>query len=242
MTRERRIYRVMFRPARNRIMGGVALGALLVGAAIAAEGPLTSMPEMAGLIAPETQLKEPENDPAWQGLFAKLGASKTRQSSFEERRTFPFRKEPVVLKGEVRVVPELGLSLRYVEPEERIVIIDAKGVLLRDGDGRERAVPADHRAQAATAALGNVLRFDLAALKKDFVVHGRQEGQGWTLAFAPRDAAVANLLGVIVVRGENTDLRKIEMVKAATQRIEVTIYDTKENVLFTGYTLQRFFR
>jgi hypothetical protein len=120
--------------------------------------------------------------------------------------------------------------------------MDAKGLVLRDADGRERAVPADNRAQAATAALGHVLQFDLAALQKDFVVHGRQERQEWSLAFVPRDPALANIIGVIVVRGVDLNLRKVVMIKSATQRIEVTIYDTKEDVLFTGYTLQRFFR
>jgi hypothetical protein len=148
----------------------------------------------------------------------------------------------VILKGEVRVVPELGLSLRYLQPEERVVIIDAKGLVLRDADGRERALPADNRAQAATTALCNILRFDLATLKKEFVIHGRQEGQGWTLAFVPRDPALANALGLMVVRGDGANLRKIEMIKSATQRVSVTIYDTKEDVLFDGYTLQRFFR
>jgi hypothetical protein len=208
----------------------------------AAETPPAALPEFAALISPETQLNDPENDPAWRGVLARLAPSRTRQSSFEERRTFPFRREPVVLKGEVRVVPELGLSLRYLEPEERTVIIDAKGLVVRDPDGRERAMPSDNRAQAATAALGNILRFNLTALRKDFVIHGRQEGQSWTLAFVPRDPALTNSLGVIVVRGDEANLRRVEMVKSATQRIAVTIYDTKENVLFDGYTLQRFFR
>lgn len=195
-----------------------------------------------GLVAPETVLTNPERDPAWRELVAKLAPTKTRQSSFEERRYFPFRKAPIVLQGEIRIVPELGLSLRYLEPEPRILIVDAKGLLMRDAEGRERTPPADSRAQAATSALVHVLRFDLGALQKEFAVHGRRDGSAWALAFVPRDPAFANLLGALVVSGERDALRKIEMIKSPTQRIEITVRDTKEDVIFTGDTLRRFFR
>jgi hypothetical protein len=32
------------------------------------------------------------------------------------------------------------------------------------------------------------------------------------------------------------------MVKSPTQRIEITVRDTREDVLFTGDTIRRFFR
>jgi hypothetical protein len=211
-------------------------------APVAAAAPTDSIPSLAGLVSPETRLTDPASDPAWRELFAALAANKTRQSSFEERRFFPFRKTPVVLQGEIRIVPELGLSLRYLEPEPRIMIVDRKGLLMRDDAGQERAAPADSRAQAATSALVNVLRFNFQALKKEFEVHGRRAGVAWTLAFVPRDSTFANLLGVLTVSGEQTALQKIEMIKSPTQRIEIVIKDTQEGVLFTADTLRRFFR
>lgn len=194
------------------------------------------------LISPGTLLTDPAQDPAWRDLFVQLAPNKTRQSRFEERRTFPFRKEPIVLTGEIRIVPELGLSLRYLTPERRTLIVDARGLLMRDDQGRDRAPPNDSRAQAATSALVRVLRFDLAALQKDFAVHGRRKGAAWSLAFVARDPAFANLLGTLTVSGENAVLRTIEMTKSPTQRIEILIRDTVEDVLFTGDTVKRFFR
>ncbi len=202
--------------------------------------PATGLPP--GLVSAETRLDDPQGDAAWRLLFERLSAPKTRQSRFEERRFFPFRREPTVLQGEIRMVPELGLSLRYLQPEERLIIVDGKGVLLRDGAGRERAAPDDGRARAATSAMVHVLRFDLPALQREFAVHGRREGELWSLAFVSRDAAFANLLGVLVVSGEKLELRKIEMIKSANQRIEIAIRETTEGVLFTGDTLRRFFR
>ncbi|MGH7958736.1 MAG: outer membrane lipoprotein carrier protein LolA [Opitutaceae bacterium] len=200
------------------------------------------VPSLDGLVSPETRLNDPARDPAWRELFEKLAPNKTRQSSFEERRYFPFRKTPVVLQGEIRIVPELGLSLRYLEPERRILIVDRKGLLMREEAGQERAAPTDSRAQAATSALVHVLRFDFEALRKDFEVHGRRDGAAWALAFVPRDPTFGNLLGVLTVSGEQNALRKIEMIKSPTQRIEITIKETQEDVLFTADTIRRFFR
>jgi hypothetical protein len=212
--------------------------------AVAAEpgAQVSQQPGPGSLTSPETLLADPARDPAWRELFDKLAPNKTRQSTFEERRYFPFRKAPVVLHGEIRIVPRLGLSLRYVQPEARVLIIDDKGLLMRDSEGREQSAPSDSRAQAATSALVHILRFDLDALKKEFEVHGRRDGATWTLAFVPRDPTFAELIGTLTVSGEQNALQKIEMIKSPTQRIEILIRDTREDVIFTGDTLKRFFR
>ena len=193
-------------------------------------------------IGPETLLADPAHDPAWRDLFTQLAASKTRQSRFEERRYFPFRSAPVVLKGEIRIVPARGLSLRYLEPERRVLIVDGQGLLMRDDEGRERAAASDSRAQAVTSALVSILRFDLPALQKSFVMHGRRDGAAWQLAFVPRDPALAELIGTLWVNGEQTRLDRIEMTKGASQRFEILISDTREDVIFPGDVLARFFR
>lgn len=229
------------RHVRSRRKAAPALAALLL--ALAVCHPLLAQPAApVAWVSAATRLADPASDPAWRELIVRLAPNKTRQSAFEERRTFPFRKAPVILTGEIRIVPELGLSLRYLTPEERVMIVDSQGLLFRDREGRERPAPTDSRAQAATAAMVNVLRFDLAKLKADFEVHGRREGAAWALAFVPRDANFANLLGVLTVSGEGHALTKIAMVKSPTQRIEIDIRDTREDVLFTGDTIRRFFR
>lgn len=189
-----------------------------------------------------TELRDPANDPAWKELLARLTTQKTRQSKFEERRYFPFRSAPVVLTGEIRIVSERGLSLRYLSPEPRVLIVDAQGVLLREADGRSRPMPDDARAKAATSAMVSVLRFDLAALQRDFIVHGRRDGAAWSLGFVPRAETLRNTLGLLVVSGTENTLQKIEMIKSPAQRIEVLVSATEEDVLFTGDTLTRFFR
>ena len=204
-------------------------------------GTATSAAEQP-VFAPANVLLEPAKDPAWRELFAQLGQSRTRISHFEERRYFPFRAKPVILQGEIRIVPGRGLSLSYGGAKPQMIIIDDKGVLMRNERGRERSMPDDDRARAATSALAAVLRFDLAALEKQFVIHGSREADTWTLGFAPRDAALAGLMGTIAVKGRQAELTRIDLVKSADQHIEIIIQDSEADVIFPPEVLKRFFR
>jgi Outer membrane lipoprotein carrier protein LolA-like len=191
---------------------------------------------LAGRAAPTA---DPARDPAWQELFARLAPAKNRQVPFTEERYFPFRPKPLVLAGVVRVVPGTGLSLEYRVPESRIVIVDAQGVLVRERGG-QRAAPADRRAQAATAALGAVLRFDPAELARDFTLRGDRQGDAWTLTLVPRDPALAGSLRSIVVSGSQTFLARIEL--NAGLRIEIILGPALEGAAFTTADLARYFR
>ena len=147
-------------------------------------------------------LKDPAHDPAWTDLFAHLAPDRTRFAPFVERRFFPFHKNPIVLTGEIRIVPGRGLSLHYLTPESTVMIVDREGLLLRDAQGRSRAGPSSGPAQAATNALIEVLQFDLPQLQKSFVLHGRRTADSWSLTFVPRDATLAHTLASLVVSGE----------------------------------------
>jgi len=182
---------------------------------------------------------DPAQDPGWQDLFRRLAPVKNREVPFTEERYFPFRRTPVVLAGVVRIVPSRGLSLEYRAPESRIVVVDAQGVLVREGAG-QRAAPDDRRAQAATTALGAVLRFDPAELARDFELSGdRQEG-GWTLILTPRDPALAASLHSIAVSGSQSHLSRIEL--NAGLRIEIFLGPAVEGAAFTAADLARYFR
>ena len=185
---------------------------------------------------------EPARDTDWRDLFVALAAAPNRQARFEERRYFPFRRDPVVLSGELRISAGRGLSLSYLVPTPNVVIVDDKGVLLRNKVGEERAAPADARIRTATATLGRLLQLDLKALEQEFEVHGRRDGSKWSLQLRPREEAVAVLLGRIGLHGEGTEMRRISMGRSATQRVEIEISEARDGVLFTADTLRRFFR
>lgn len=181
-------------------------------------------------------------DPAWAPLLASLSQNQTRRSHFEEDRYFPFRKKAIVLTGEMRLVPHRGLSLHYLTPEIHTVIVDDKGLLTRDEQGRDQGSSDEPRAQAALAAMINVLHFNLAELQKTFAIRGERTEQGWTLEFAPASAAAVATLGTLTVSGVGQTLQTIVISRSRNQRIEIIIRDSSEGVTFSEQELKRYFR
>lgn len=176
----------------------------------------------------------------WKQLEEEFARQPDTIAAFEERRFFSFRKEPVVLSGAVRVSRARGLSLHYLDPEQRTIVIDDRGMLLRDAAGQD-SPPPDPRAGAANEALRQVLRFDFAALEKDFEVYGRHDGAKWTVALVPRTRATRRLIGEIFVSGEGAAVQRIELRRTAKQRIEITMTGVRA-VEFTPEDIRRYFR
>jgi len=179
--------------------------------------------------------------PAWSDLIDAFAHNPDIAADFTERRFFSFKKEPVDLKGEVRVSVARGLSLHYTAPEERTVILDAHGVLIRAAAG-DNGPPADPRAAAANDALLHILRFDFGVLEKDFELYGQRNGAAWTIALVPRTESQRRTIGRITVSGETATVRQIELRRSARQRIEISIDPPRPAAVFTAEELKRFFR
>lgn len=179
--------------------------------------------------------------PVWSDLVAAFSHNPDVTADFSELRKFPFKKDPVELKGEVRVSAAHGLSLHYLTPEDRTVILDATGVLVRAPTG-EKAAPSDPRAAAANEALLHVLQFDFAALEKDFELYGERTAGNWNLTLVPRTETLRRSVGRISVRGEAATIRHIEIRRTATQAIEIAIAAPRPAAAFTPEELKRFFR
>ena len=191
------------------------------------------------LVSPEHRLAPAA--PEWSDLIDAFAHNPDVAADFAERRFFPFKKEPVALRGEVRVSATRGLSLHYTAPEERTVILDAQGVFIRAAAG-EKAPPADPRAAAANEALLHVLRFDFAALAKDFELYGQRDGTAWKLALVSRTEALRRSVGQITVAGEAATIRHIEIRRTAKQAIEIVIEPPRPSAAFTAEELKRYFR
>jgi len=178
----------------------------------------------------------------WKTLVGALAAKGTVQAAFTERRYFPFRREPTVLKGVLRISPEKGLSLQYTDPQPSVMIADAAGLALREPNGRTRSAPSGSREGGAIASLLPIMRFDLPALYPSFVIRASHTDEGWRFEFTPRDAAVAGTLGSITVLGAGTDVRRLEFRRSASQRVEIEVGETRAGTAFTPAELAQFFR
>jgi len=202
---------------------------------LAADGPTQ-------LVEPGPLVEMGSADADWQALFEKLASQGTVFSHFTENRWFPFKKIPVVLNGEMRSITGRGLSLHYTQPDDRTMIVDERGLLLRDDRGRSREVPPDPRASNINAALLPVMRFDQKELAKVFLLHAARSGRAWRLDFEPRDVALAHMIGRIIVWGEEAKVQQLEFRRSNSQRVEIIIDDSAAGVVFTDVELKRFFR
>lgn len=214
----------------------------------AATGPTVSA-SSAGASRAATLIPEPgallivgENDAAWRPLFAAIAAQGAVVAPFRELRWFPFRKTPTELAGEMRLSPTLGLSLHYAPPDDRTMIVDSDGLLLRDARGRSRAAPDDPRSTGLTSALLPVLRFDLPALNKKFTIAGARVGDAWRLDFTPRDAELSKTFGRITVQGEANVVRRLEFRRDAKQRVEIFVGTAQPGAIFTEADVNKYFR
>jgi hypothetical protein len=178
----------------------------------------------------------------WGPLIGALEAKGPLQASFTEYRYFPFRREPTILKGVLRISPEHGLSLQYTDPEPSTLIADANGLIMRDKAGRSRERPAGSREGGAIASLLPIMRFDFPALFPLFVIRATRGDAGWAFEFTPRDPGAAGSLGVITVAGSGLDVSRLEFKRSASQRVEIDVGETKSGVAFTPDELARFFR
>ncbi|HEY1847896.1 MAG TPA: hypothetical protein VGG37_01760, partial [Opitutaceae bacterium] len=100
------------------------------------------------LVAGQALAGEPEVllpghvSPAWSRLASALAAKGNIQAPFTERRFFPFRRQPTVLHGVLRIARQGGLSLQYTDPDPSVLIADPDGLIFRDGRGRSHELPA----------------------------------------------------------------------------------------------------
>lgn len=195
------------------------------------------------IVQPAYRFTPGESDAAWHDLLDQLHAAPPLRAQFEERRFFPFRQGYASLTGVIRLDPDHGLSLQYVEPKAQLMVVDARGGFMADHRGRRRELPDDRRARAATGALLHVLRFNLPLLAQDFAIYAAREGAQWKFTFIPKPGGdLAEALNPVRVSGEGTYVRLIEMRKTEHQRIEIHVGETETGVTFTPGELAKYFR
>jgi hypothetical protein len=181
------------------------------------------------------------DSPEWAELAGGLRRQTDIAADFTEERRFSFKKAPTVLRGEVRVSAERGLSLHYLSPAEQTVIIDGRGVLVRTAAG-DNPAPADANARSVNEALLMALRLDLVSLARDFDVYGTHKGGAWTLALVPRKADLRHALGELTVEGDASAVRRLEFRRSATQRVDITVGRPRAPAPFTAEELRLYFR
>lgn len=177
----------------------------------------------------------------WKGLSDAFLHHPDTRACFTERRYFSFKREPVELKGEVRVSAARGLSLHYTSPDEQTVILDSRGTLIRAASGANSPVT-DPRATGVNEAMLHILQLDLAALGGDFALYGARDGSTWTLVLVPRTDSMRRAVDSLTVEGGEATIRHIEIHRAGRLAVEIIIAPPQSSAPFAQEELLRFFR
>jgi len=225
---------------RFRFSALIAAAAILFGAALAKADTIPESPE--NLISPAHAIDPAHVPTPWSDILAELQKKGNVESTFTESRTVPFKNVPVVFTGEVRISADRGMSLHYSTPEDRTLIIDTHGILLRNASGHSRQGPSDPRAAAATTALLDVMRFNFNGLAQHFDTYAAGNAKLWFFGFEPKDDDIGRTLSRLIVTGSGDQVRRIVMRKSARSNIEIIVGDVKTNVTFTPEELKRYFR
>ena len=196
---------------------------------------------LSGFSAEESGPRVALGAPEWRQLKELYARGPDGVATFEERRYFPFRKEPIVLRGEVRASRRHGLSLNYLSPDPRIMILDERGVLVREA-GRDKPPPSDPRAAAVNQVMFNLLRLDFAALEKAFEIFGARGDGEWSLTLVPREESFRRSLGDVYVGGDDVSVRRIELKRSAKQRVVIEMTAPRTMASFPAEEVKKYFR
>ena len=193
--------------------------------------------------AEEVQPFASELSASWRARLAPFVAPRALVAPFTESRTTPLKKRPVKVEGTVRIVPERGLSLVYAQTHASVVILDAKGLLLRHPDGREQSAPPE--AESGLRLLHALLAFDLDTLEKSYSLLAHENSDAsWSLTFTRRPGADSRTAAYLElgVSGDATRLKGIRLAKTVNQKIEIALGEPQFDPVFTADELTRYFR
>lgn len=183
-----------------------------------------------------------DQESPWRPVLEALAAKGDIFAQFSEARWFPFRKEPAILTGEIRLSRSQGMSIRYLKPEERLVVVDERGLFLKNAQGRIRTMSTDSKDMAFATVLAPVMRFDLEELDRAFELRPSGDPQAWTLQFTPKDPELVRSIGQIAVTGQQDVVHSVTLRRGERQRIVITILAEKPGVDLSTPEHQSFFR
>ncbi len=194
------------------------------------------------LVRPGPEIRTPGETTAWAPLLRRLAARSPIQSTFTERRWFFFRREPVVLEGELRFSRTLGLSLHYTRPTDHTLIIDRSGMVMRDAKGHDRVPPSDNHVAELAESMLAIMRFDLHSLMTEFVLHAARSDGTWRIDLTPRAKQERRILQDITVFGAGDEVTRLIFEHSRRERVEVDITESHTLPAFSAADLKRYFR
>lgn len=196
------------------------------------------------LFAPANQVLPGKLPFTLRKVFHRLAHDRTESMSFAETRTFLISKNPLRQNGTLRSSKDHGLSLSYESAKPHVIIVDDKGLIERQPDGRERQVTvADHPELGTLTDLYlNLLRGNADRLFAYADVFFTGNAQVWQMGLVPHDASLAKRVGKVVVSGGGRDILKLENLLPNGESRTLDFGKVERNPEYTADVIKTYFR
>jgi Outer membrane lipoprotein carrier protein LolA-like len=157
-------------------------------------------------------------------LLQQLAVRRHGHVTFSEVQYLAVLERPLESSGELLYEAPDRLEKRTLSPRPETLVL-AHGVLSATRNGRTRTLELAALPQLAPLIEGlrATLAGDRAALERAFSVRLEGDTARWTLHLAPRDPAAARLVREVLISGEHSQLRTVEILETDGDRSLLTI-------------------
>ena len=188
-----------------------------------------------------TVAAEPE-DADWQKLFENLPTTQSVEARFEEWRHSLLRDRPSYLKGILRFDEALGVSLNYVEPSTRTIIITDDSVSMRSSDGDTKTLPDNERYNWIPDLIGAIFSFDIDSWKAGFSLKEYSlEDNVWKAVIEPKLDTGRDRIREVTLIGDDVYVTKMEMRMKGGKRVNISVESADKNITFSEEVKKSFF-
>ena len=195
-----------------------------------------------GLFTPTSQI---QGQPPFllRTIFRRLATQNTASRSFTEARSSSIAKRPVTARGTLRFSRVSGLTMAYENPV-RVLIIDDRGLIERNGEGRERSISVADRPElgALTDVYLNLLRGNSAKLFAASDAYFAGDKRGWQLGLVPKDPDLAKRVGRAVISGRTREVQRIDTIAGNGDTRRIDLGPLSMNKPFSPEEQRQFFR
>ncbi|MGB0372275.1 MAG: LolA family protein [Opitutales bacterium] len=196
-----------------------------------------------GIIAAACSVSAEETEDArWEALFKSLPETASVEARFEEWRHSLLRDRPSYLKGVLRFDSELGVSLNYVEPSDRTIIIYEDSVAMRNSDGETSSLPDSERYNWIPNLIGTIFSFDLESWKGGFLLKDYSlEEEVWTAVIEPKEDTGRDQIREVKLIGDAVYVTEMEMRMKGGKRVNIKVASAEKNIAFSSEVKELYF-
>ncbi|RKX33946.1 MAG: hypothetical protein DRP71_08695 [Verrucomicrobia bacterium] len=196
------------------------------------------------LMASATQSLDSSDLPGeWKTLVENLRERIPLRAIFLETRKLPFRKDPIVLTGILRLDAERGLSLCHPDAEgSPITVIDSNGMAMRSNQSDWQALPDRRSIRSVHTAIAALLVLDLRLLSEDFELIGELDRDNWQIQLSPKPGADTGRLRGLSIAGTPERVNRLGIDLGGNRSIVIKISSEESVPGFGPEEYARFFR